>query len=162
MPCLQPAALHVLDVFGVHWTDLESSVRSQTVELWTQRAGVSYLKTILDPFVRRGTVWELEKVNGGLERALTGASVHVGGPSWHGCDGAVTSWQLHTRRSRVEQGLVTVGLKASVCRDSELRLWSITLLWLHSSRQVIHSHPLFRRPTENTARAASAPSNEAF
>lgn len=48
-----------------------------------------------------------EEVNGGLELALTGVSVHVGGPSWHGCDGEVTSWQLHTPRSRVEQVLVT-------------------------------------------------------
>lgn len=62
--CLQPAALHVLD--------LERSVGSQTVELWTQLAGVSYLKTILDLFVRRGTSVQrglgAGEVNGELEQ----------------------------------------------------------------------------------------------
>lgn len=60
-------------------------MRSQTVELWTQQAGVSYLKTILDLFIRLRTEGEAgfraEEVNGGLELALTGVSVHVGGPS---------------------------------------------------------------------------------
>ncbi len=56
-------------------------------------------------------------VNGGLERARTGACVHVGGPSWHGCDGEVTSWQSRVWLQSDWRPVCAVFL-SSVCEES--------------------------------------------